>query len=303
MMQCSVNREFMPTFTENNIPRLVYSFNISANYNNHPRIMHCHNDYLEILLIRSGTGIYVVEGKQYQIKRGDIIICNSGVMHDEIPEKTENINTYCLAISNVKINKLGLNALIPSGVSPVLSCGDQFEDIENLMGIIYKQLRSGKKNVEETCHYMTLTILTIVLSLIDENNLQEIQLRNDENTSISGSNIKKYIDNHYNEDLNLQILGEKLNMSPYYLSHVFKKATGYSPMKYIQRRRIGEAQTYLIHTNWPVTLISSIVGYGNYNYFNSLFTEYVKITPIKYRRIFTSGETEKVIKAKIAIDN
>ena len=77
------------------------------------------------------------------------------------------------------------------------------------------------------------------------------------------------------EPTTLEQMGKALNMSPYYLSHVFKEMSGYSPGQYLLRRRVGEAQTLLITTDYPITKIAEMVGYETQSYFNLQFTKNV----------------------------
>ena len=75
-----------------------------------------------------------------------------------------------------------------------------------------------------------------------------------------------------------------LHVSPYYLAHVCKEATGYSPLQYVLRRRIGEAQTLLITTDLPVTRIAAQVGYDNPSHFNAQFSKAVGMSPRTFRK-------------------
>mgnify|MGYP002224503495 CR=1 FL=1 len=52
---------------------------------------------------------------------------------------------------------------------------------------------------------------------------------------------------------------------------IFKEETGFSPMQYVTRRRIGEAQNLLINTQLSITEIAANVGYNNSNYFQNVF--------------------------------
>ena len=61
--------------------------------------------------------------------------------------------------------------------------------------------------------------------------------------------IKDYIDKHFADEFSLQQMADALHVSPYYLAHICKEVTGYSPLQYVLRRRIGEAQTLLITTD------------------------------------------------------
>ena len=110
---------------------------------------------------------------------------------------------------------------------------------------------------------------------------------------ILGSRIKDYIDRHYMEPITLQSMGEALRISPYYLSHVFKQMSGYSPVQYLLRRRIGEAQTLLITTELSVARIAEMVGYDSQSYFNLQFTKNVGMPPSRYRHNYIVSADEK----------
>ena len=88
-------------------------------------------------------------------------------------------------------------------------------------------------------------------------------------------------------------MGEALHISPYYLSHVFKQMSGYSPVQYLLRRRIGEAQTLLITTDLPITRIAEMVGYDTQSYFNLQFTKNVGMPPNKFRQNYIVAEKDK----------
>ena len=74
-------------------------------------------------------------------------------------------------------------------------------------------------------------------------------------------------------------MGKALHVSPYYLSHVFKEASGYSPTQYLLRRRIGEAHNLLIATDLPMSKIAERVGFETQNYFNLQFSKHVGMPP------------------------
>ena len=83
--------------------------------------------------------------------------------------------------------------------------------------------------------------------------------------------------------LKLPDVAAALHINPYYLSHTFKALTGVSPMSYIIRRRIDEAQSLLLTTNLTITAIAIECGYNNSNYFQSVFKRAMGITPREYR--------------------
>jgi transcriptional regulator GlxA family with amidase domain len=66
----------------------------------------------------------------------------------------------------------------------------------------------------------------------------------------------------------------------------FKRATGFSPIAYVQHLRIEEAKRRLERTNAPIDEISWNVGYEDPAFFRRLFKRITRITPGAYRRKF-----------------
>jgi transcriptional regulator GlxA family with amidase domain len=64
----------------------------------------------------------------------------------------------------------------------------------------------------------------------------------------------------------------------------FKKATGQSPLDYIQTLRIEEAKQLLETTDEPLDEIAAEVGYSEPSAFRHLFRKLVGVTPSAYRR-------------------
>lgn len=93
----------------------------------------------------------------------------------------------------------------------------------------------------------------------------------------------KIIRRDYMKDLSLQIIAEKVYLSPSYLSHLFKKEIGESLIQYITSYRLEIAKELLEQTNLKVIDISKQVGYSNFSYFGSVFKNHYGMTPAKYR--------------------
>ncbi|MBP2034089.1 AraC-like DNA-binding protein/mannose-6-phosphate isomerase-like protein (cupin superfamily) [Clostridium algifaecis] len=281
MIQYFVKSNYESSFKNNNFPKLVHICKAKKVDNKFPRIMHMHKDMVEIVFIKEGSGIHTIGNNKYKTKKGDILIYNKDVLHDE--RSNLQFSTYVCGITNVKIEGLEENHLIPDNIKPIISSGKYFNVIENIFKTMYSEIVLNDKGAEETCNYLLLTIISIVLRLIDlsGNKLEQEKYQ-------LGKRIKKYIDDNFLGNLNIKTLSENLGISPYYLIHTFKNETGYSPMHYIINRKIGEAQNLLINTNYSVAEIGTIVGYDNPNYFNMLFTKTIGMSPGKYRKYFVS---------------
>src|SRR5690606_26593848 len=66
----------------------------------------------------------------------------------------------------------------------------------------------------------------------------------------------------------------------------FLRATGYTPLNYVQQLRIEEAKRRLERTDEPVEKIGWLVGYEDPAFFRRLFKRVTGVTPGQYRRQF-----------------
>lgn len=96
--------------------------------------------------------------------------------------------------------------------------------------------------------------------------------------------VKNYIYQHYDEDLNLETLAEKVYLSSGYLSFIFKKETGMNLNRFIRVFRMEKAKELLCGTGMKVAQVSEKVGFSNVSYFCRSFREYYGKSPESYRK-------------------
>ncbi len=246
-----------------------------------PWTLHSHDDLCELVLICEGEADYSISGQEHHVRRGDLIIYNSGVVHDERSGTSMPVSSYCCSMTGLKLHGLRENAFLPDGACPVFPSGAHFEALRDTLSIMFDALSAGADGCAPFCNYLLLGVLSRVWALRHRQPAAPGAAQN-----LLGSRIKAYIDLHYTEDIRLQTLADGLHISPYYLSHVFKDMTGYSPGQYITRRRIGLAQNLLISTSLPVSEIAARVGYPSPSHFNDRFAKNVGMSPRAYRKAY-----------------
>lgn len=290
-VQCFVKRDVRPVFTGEDQPRLLYVSEIRPDASAHPRVMHAHADAVELILICSGSSEYLIHDKKVVIKAGDLLVYNAGVVHDEVSGPDMEVGSYCVGVGGLHMPGLRENALISDEKGYVFPTGRYFEDMKELFVMMFRNLAAGEPHAELFCTSLLHALLVSVLTVTE--GVGETRENPADEPHILGSRIKDYIDRHYMEPITLQSMGEALRISPYYLSHVFKQMSGYSPVQYLLRRRIGEAQTLLITTELSVARIAEMVGYDSQSYFNLQFTKNVGMPPSRYRHNYIVSADEK----------
>lgn len=95
--------------------------------------------------------------------------------------------------------------------------------------------------------------------------------------------ITEYIILNYNTDLSLTTLASKFEISPSYLSHLFKREINKGVQEFIEEIRIANACRFIESTDMNISQVGYAVGYLDNNYFTKVFKKIVNMTPREYR--------------------
>ena len=96
--------------------------------------------------------------------------------------------------------------------------------------------------------------------------------------------ILHYLDEHYVEDISLDLLAERFFISKYYLSHEFKKEYGTTIIQYILTKKITTAKELLRYSNSSIEEIARLCGIDDASYFNKVFKKMEGCTASEYRK-------------------
>ncbi|MCR5790632.1 MAG: response regulator [Lachnospiraceae bacterium] len=94
----------------------------------------------------------------------------------------------------------------------------------------------------------------------------------------------RYIDEHFaDEDISLNTLAERLNMSPNHFSAVFSQEMGQPFIEYLINKRMEKAKELLMTTDKRSSEIAYAVGYKDPHYFSYTFKKTQGMTAKEYR--------------------
>ncbi|EES72572.1 transcriptional regulator, AraC family, partial [Paenibacillus sp. oral taxon 786 str. D14] len=95
--------------------------------------------------------------------------------------------------------------------------------------------------------------------------------------------VRLYLEQHYAEPIQLQMIAERFFIHPNYFSKRFKEKYGESFVDYLNSIRMKEAAALLGETNLKIREISERVGFEDAAYFSSVFRKWYGETPKQYR--------------------
>ena len=109
---------------------------------------------------------------------------------------------------------------------------------------------------------------------------------------------QQWLQEHLPAPISIPELAEHLKLTPRTLHRRFKRATGLSPLAYLQSLRIAEAKDLLRHSNLTVGDIAWQIGLQDVSYFSQLFRRHSGISPLQYReavrgKLFDPGVTDR----------
>jgi len=96
-----------------------------------------------------------------------------------------------------------------------------------------------------------------------------------------------HIDANYNRELTLAELSQIVQVSPNYLSSLFKKETGINFVDYLLQYRIDRAKELLLGTYYKTYEIAEQTGFTNQSYFSRAFKKHTGLGPKAFRRKWT----------------
>lgn len=233
--------------------------------------------FCEILFVVSGIGKTIIDGKEYKIEKGDIVVYNPGTMHEESTLGTSGLELAFFGITNFKVNDLPSDFLIDSSASPILHTNEDEERFNFYFMSLVDEVYENKQYSDLIIKYWARLILIGILRLA---NISEAKFV----TNAIFTQIYQYLNTNFTKIESMDQICEDLNVSKYYISHVFKKYIGKPPMQYVTSKRISYAKKLLQETDLSACEIGEMCGYKDHALFFKAFKKFVGITPLAFRK-------------------
>ncbi|CDN44327.1 MULTISPECIES: AraC family transcriptional regulator [unclassified Paenibacillus] len=98
------------------------------------------------------------------------------------------------------------------------------------------------------------------------------------------SEILEYIEQHPAENLSVDDLARQMYLHPNYFISLFRSFTGFTPIQYVNQRKMEHARKLLEESTLPVRDIASEVGLTG-PYFSRMFKQLIGTSPRRYRQL------------------
>ncbi|NMM64827.1 AraC family transcriptional regulator [Clostridium sp. P21] len=252
-----------------------------------------HHDFYEFYLFISGDVKYLIEGKSYNLKLGDIILINTKELHQAV------INSMKVPYERIVlwINKSFLKGL-STPTTDLTLCFESIEkrsviraDIETQQNIKTQLnkllLLENHKDFGKDLLYKAYIVELII-------NLSNFVLddKSNSNIDVKKSNlidrIVEYINNHLDKDITIDELSKEFYLSKFHLAREFKRHTGTTIHRYIVQKKLIEAKE-LILKDYPINSVYKQSGFGDYSNFFRAFKNEYGVTPKQFYELMVAS--------------
>lgn len=234
--------------------------------------------YQLLHFVLSGKGELHINERVFQISAGDAFLIPSGVIsYYKASEEDPWSYTW--------INFLGINS--QAYMHQLLSASDDVYILRNLDVSKYKDyiFEILSLHGDSTSSYLKANsaLLQIMSELFKDIEFDESSWGKE---SVA-EQVKFYLDINYTEKLKLQDVAKTFGIHPNYLTRIFRKKFGVSPKQYLLNRKLKKACGLLASTDFPISIISSSLGFEDQFAFSKLFKKQYQQSPSEYRKMHT----------------
>lgn len=254
---------------------------------------HAH-DFIELVVILKGESRFLIDGREYPVREGDLLLLNPGTYHKSMVQKeaAQAVTECYLAFTGVEFRGCERGHLpLFGGRELCTSMPDGLkQEVFRLCAAIAKEseaFRPGR-------YFMLKSYLIQVLCLIAREQKEESVLTAGQapsgyifksvNKKYVVGQIMKYLEEHYREKISLDQIAANMYLSSFYISKIFKSETGDTPINYLISLRMKKARELLDQDpQLSIQTVAAAVGYEDAYHFSKLFKKYYGLSPLYYK--------------------
>jgi len=256
--------------------------------NVHRQEIHTH-DFIELVYIDDGSVCETIDGRDYRVKRGDLLFIHYNGQHSFFSEEgfshTEIFFSPRLVEDGTITPESALALLSLSAFDEmrreqrggmVSFSGEQRREVEVLLSAMLREQQADLASSQ--------TVLSHYLSILLTKMLRQSEMAESESVMRDvWQDLRLYIDENAQKPLTLASLAARCFYNPSYFSRAFKQKFGVSPMEYVRARRLEIARDLLRGTDLSVEEIADRAGFSDRGSFYHAFARAENCTPAEYR--------------------
>ncbi|MEY8331971.1 AraC family transcriptional regulator [Lachnospiraceae bacterium 47-T17] len=223
--------------------------------------------------ILEGEGIFSVNGVSHHLKAGQGFLIEPDYLTTYTADQNHPWTYVWLGFSGQEVRGI-LNSIGLRQSSPIFTCGPQ----QHLEQYVMDMLEHNYATTSDL--YRREAMLLLFFSALAKTKHEVVA---DQSENVYVAQAIRYIQDCYHEPLRVEDIARYVGLNRSYLSTLFKKHTGLSPITYLQTFRMTRAAHLLSLTQLPVTAVACSCGYQETASFHKIFKQHTGLSPNRYR--------------------
>ena len=249
--------------------------------------------YCELMYIISGVVSVNCDGKNYNLGNGDIMFIHPRVTHsvssrfdNDIEFLSVKFDINQLAVANSyapKLSEIFRKAQNDHYAFSNFSAAS-FKDVpmeKYFLGCI-RETNDKNYGYDIQCKAYICNILIELIRTWRDNGFGT-DITEQSSAVSTVQSITEYIAVHSDEQLKVEEIAEKCEMSYSYFAKCFRDFYGQSCKDYIETIRVSKAEDMLLFTNHDLSYISKELGFSDCSHLIKVFKKHKGITPKQFR--------------------
>ncbi|WP_297428315.1 AraC family transcriptional regulator [Clostridium sp.] len=259
---------------------------------------HWHKD-LELIYSYEGNFISNINGEIHSIQNKELILVNSGEMHSVDNYSNDKATTLSILIlydflkdnypeiDNIefKLDKNNIMAINRLKTIHEEICNMYVKDMKlNNKSLLFVE---DEKPNDKFHHFKINSYLYEILYILLKNYSVEKDIHITLKTQKHLERFKiitEFIDNNFKENISLDEIASRYDITKEYLATIFKKYMGITVGTYLKNKRLKAAYIDLVNTDLSINQLAFDNGFPNIKSFINSFKEYYGKTPYAYRK-------------------
>lgn len=277
---------------ENN--QFAHGYAIDATYDSIPEVFPLHwHRYIEIIYAKEDGICYQINGTDYHLKTGDILLVWPGELHSigggiPGPKKVIMIQLESSLIED-RINFQSFAHLFYNThhLTPE-NCPNVLMLSVFLMNVKESSLHQSLFPEFYSCIHIYYFFMELGKILVDASTPEPERFiyRKRDDTHLQLQKACGYISTHCIENISLEDVAKMTGFSKCHFSKIFHKHTGLPFTDFLTRARLRISQQLLRNPNLTVTEVSLSSGFNSISTFNRVFHEFTNVSPTEFRKMY-----------------
>ena len=230
---------------------------------------------LELTYVDKGALHSVADGRDFLLEQGDLVIYAPGQWHMQYADVDMSPSFITITFD------------LADGYPEAL-VNRKFTIPQSAVPALQRMLRELDRMDAYSADIVICMLQLLLLELLREQTtpagtkLRTTNAVNSENEIIRRA--QQYISEHVREKLTVPLVARHVDVSPSYLTALFRKNLQISPGEYVRRIKLQESKQMIREDNMNFTEIAAALQYSTVHHFSRQFKDKFGITPTEYAK-------------------